>query len=104
MPRSPVDVIMGRIGGLPIREITQRVVPCFKYVVDSPTGQEQLALCILIDGRYLYRYPHEKLRGLRSLAQQAAYLRGEREDLRLREFQPGICRYVNHPAGETAVS
>jgi hypothetical protein len=103
MPRSPADVIMGRVGGFPIREITRRVVPCFKYVIEGT--EEKLALCILIDGRYLYRFPYEGVRGIRSLAQKASYLRGEREDLRLREFQPGICRYVKQrPESESAAS
>ena len=42
----------------------------------------------------LYRFPFESSRGIRSLAIKARYLRGEMEHLRLREFQPGLCRYV----------
>lgn len=98
--RSPLDVVFGRVGGFPVRELTRRAVPCFKYVVEDE--REVLAICLLIDGRYLYRYPSAdgsvnssgaKVR----LAQDrvAAYLRGEMEHLRLREFQPGVCRYVN---------
>ena len=35
------------------------------------------------------------LRGINSLAAKARYVSGEMEHLRLREFEPGICRYVN---------
>ena len=49
------------------------------------------------------RFPYEGLRGIKSLKVKAPFLRGEMEDLRLREFQPGLCRYVrpneNVPAG-----
>jgi hypothetical protein len=47
-----------------------------------------------VDSKYLYRYPYESVEGLRSLAIKARYLKGEMEDQRLREFQPGLCRYV----------
>ena len=33
-------------------------------------------------------------KGIRSLDTKARFLRGEMEHLRLREFQPGLCRYV----------
>ncbi len=92
--RSPVDIVTGRVGGFPIREITRRTVPCYKYVVED--GREELSVCLLIDGRYLYHYPFEQKKGIGSLDTKAAYLRGEMEHLRLREFQPGVCRYVNH--------
>ena len=92
--RSPKDVLLGRIGGFPIREIARRTVPCYKRVIEEEGGREQPALCLLIDSNYLYRYPHADVAGGRSLAVKAAYLRGEMEHLRLREFQPGVCRYV----------
>jgi hypothetical protein len=92
--RSPIDVLKGRVNGLYKSEIVRRTVPCYKYVVEAEG--ERLALCLLVDSRYLYRYPFEATRGTRSLAIKARYLKGELEDLRLREFQPGVCRYV-HP-------
>lgn len=107
--RSPLDVLRGRVGGFPVREITRRVVPCFKNVVEE--GREVLGVCLLIDGRYLYRYPwadakvHELGTTVRlDTDRVAAYLRGEMEHLRLREFQPGICRYVNEREPEGRAS
>jgi hypothetical protein len=85
-------MVLGRFGGFPQTEIARRTVPCFKYVVE-PDG-DKLSLCLLVDSRYLYGYPDEALKGSRSLLVKAAYLRGEMERLRLREFQPGYCRYV----------
>jgi hypothetical protein len=99
--RSPVDVVMGRVGGFPIREITRRTVPCYKQVVED--GREVLSVCLLIDVRYLYSYPFEH-KGIRSLESKAAYLRGDMEHLRLREFQPGVCRYVNQKASSGQAS
>jgi hypothetical protein len=84
--------LSSKVNGLRKSEIARRTVPCFKYVVE-PDG-ERLALCLLIDSKYLYRYPYESTTGLRSLAVKARYLKGEMEDQRLREFQPGLCRYV----------
>ena len=91
--RSPVDVIMGRVGGLAIREIARRTVPCYKNVLEG--DREELQVCLLIDSRYLYAYPFKETKGTTALGRKAAYLRGEMEHLRLREFQPGICRYIN---------
>jgi hypothetical protein len=90
--RSPMDVLRGRVNGLTKTEIARRTVPCFKYVLE-PEG-ERLGLCLLVDSKYLYRYPHQATTGIRSLAIKALYLKGEMEHLRLREFQPGLCRYV----------
>jgi hypothetical protein len=90
--RSPMDVVMGRVGGFTIREIARRTVPCYKTVVED--DGERLALCLLVDTTKLYRFPFERLRGTKSLAEKARYLSGEMERLRLREFQPGLCRYV----------
>jgi hypothetical protein len=98
--RSPIDVVMGRVGGLAKTEIARRTVPCYKYVVE-PDG-EHLALCLLVDSKYLYRYPYEKVKGTAALAIKARYLRGEMEHLRLREFQPGFCRYVTQPQARSA--
>jgi len=84
--------LSSRVNGLPKSEIARRTVPCFKYVVE-PEG-ERLALCMLVDSKYLYRYPFENTKGIRSLSVKARFLKGEMEDLRLREFQPGLCRYV----------
>jgi hypothetical protein len=100
--RSPVDVVMGRVGGFAIREIARRTVPCYKHVIEGDDGREQLAVCLVIDSRYLYRFPYENLHGLPSLTAKASYLRGEMEHLRLREFQPGVCRYANRKESATA--
>ena len=90
--RSPIDVLKGRVNGMFKRDIARRTVPCYKYVLE-PNG-DRLALCLLVDSKYLYRYPFERVKGMKSLAIKARYLKGEMEDLRLREFQPGLCRYV----------
>jgi hypothetical protein len=91
---------MGRYGGFPQTEIARRTVPCYKYVVEE--DGDRLRICLLVDSKHLYTYPHETMRGGRSLEAKAAYLRGEMEDLRLREFQPGYCRYVNQPQAASA--
>lgn len=91
--RSPVDVLTGKVGGFKSMEIARRTVPCYKYVIEKD-GQKELALCLLVDSGKLYRFPFEDLKGIKSLEAKARYLRGEMEDLRLREFQPGLCRYV----------
>lgn len=80
-------------------EIARRTVPCYKNVVEG--SQDQLELCLLVDSGKLYRFPYENLKKIPSLEVKARYLRGEMEHLRLREFQPGYCRYVQpqeHPA------
>lgn len=91
--RSPVDVLTGKVGGFKSMEIARRTVPCYKYVIEKD-GQKKLALCLLVDSGKLYRFPFEDLKGIKSLEAKARYLRGEMEHLRLREFQPGLCRYV----------
>lgn len=91
--RTPMDVLMGRVDGLPKSEIARRTVPCYKWVLE-PEGQ-QLEVCLLVDSRHLYRYPFEQLRGMAGLRAKGRYVRGEMEHLLLREFQPGICRYVS---------
>ncbi len=73
-------------------EIARRTVPCYKHVLEK--DGEKLSVCLLVDSGKLYRFPFESGRGIRSLAIKARYLRGEMEHLRLREFQPGLCRYV----------
>lgn len=90
--RSPIDVLKGRVGGFTKMEIARRTVPCYKHVIEK--DGEKLSVCLLVDSGKLYRYPFEKLKGIPSLAVKARYLRGEMEHLRLREFQPGLCRYV----------
>jgi len=100
--RSPLDVLLGRVGGYRIRQITRRTVPCYKYVEEE--GGAQLAVCLLVDSRYLYRYPFKETKGVRALARKARYLAGEMEDLRLREYQPGYCRYVKHGERSAAAS
>jgi len=90
--RSPIDVLAGRVGGYKKMEIARRTVPCYKHVIEK--DGEELAVCLLVDSGKLYRFPFERSRGIRSLAIKARYLRGEMEHLRLREFQPGLCRYV----------
>ena len=86
--RSPIDVLAGKVGGFQKMEIARRTVPCYKKV------GEQLEVCLLVDSGKLYRFPFENLKGIKSLERKARYLRGEMEHLRLREFQPGLCRYV----------
>jgi hypothetical protein len=90
--RSPIDVLAGRVGGFTKMEIARRTVPCYKHVIEKD-GQK-LAVCVLIDSGKLYRFPFEGTKGLKGLEAKARYLRGEMEHLRLREFQPGLCRYV----------
>lgn len=96
--RTPVDVLLGRVDGLAKSEIARRTVPCYKYVLE-PDGQK-LEVCLLVDSRRLYRYPFEGLRGMAGLRAKGRYVRGEMEHLRLREFQPGICRYVKERQAE----
>ncbi|MEA2628272.1 MAG: hypothetical protein QOJ10_732 [Chloroflexota bacterium] len=91
--RSPIDVLSGRVGGLTKMEIARRTVPCYKHVIEKD-GEERLALCVLVDSGKLYRFAFEDIKGIKSLEIKARYLRGEMEHLRLREFQPGLCRYV----------
>ena len=90
--RGPVDVLMGRVGGFTKIEIARRTVPCYKKVIEK--DGETLALCMLVDSGKLYRFPYESSKGVKSLELKARFLRGEMEHLRLREFQPGLCRYV----------
>jgi len=89
--RNAIDVLVGRVGGYKKSEIARRTVPCYKHVIEK--DGEQLSVCLLVDSGKLYRYPFE-LKGIKNLASKARYLRGEMEHLRLREFQPGLCRYV----------
>jgi hypothetical protein len=92
--RSPFDALLGRIDGLAKASIARRTVPCYKFVLE-PEG-ERLGLCLLVDSKYLYRYPFDNSKGTKALSTKGRYLKGEMEHLRLREFQPGLCRYV-HP-------
>ncbi len=95
-----MDVLLGRVDGLPKSEVARRTVPCYKWVLE-PDGQT-LEVCLLVDSRHLYRYPFEGLRGMAGLRAKGRYLRGEMEHLRLREFQPGICRYVRRGAEQAS--
>jgi len=90
--RSPIDVLAGRVGGFKKMEIARRTVPCYKHVIEQEG--EKLCVCLLVDSGKLYRFPYEDAKGIRGLEVKARYLRGEMERLRLREFQPGLCRYV----------
>ena len=90
--RNPIDVFRGRVGGFTTIDIARRTVPCYKKVIEK--DGEQLALCVLVDSGKLYRFPYEKSKGIKGLELKAKFLRGEMEHLRLREFQPGLCRYV----------
>jgi hypothetical protein len=83
---------MGRVGGFTKTEIARRTVPCYKKVIEK--DGERLALCMLVDSGTLYRFPYEGSKRVHSLELKARFLRGEMEHLRLREFQPGLCRYV----------
>ena len=90
--RSPFDVVLGKVGGFKTIEIARRTVPCYKHVIEK--DGEKLSVCLLVDSGKLYRFPFEDTKGIKSLSIKARYLRGEMEHLRLREFQPGLCRYV----------
>jgi hypothetical protein len=90
--RSPIDVLAGRVGGFQKMEIARRTVPCYKHVIEN--DGEKLSVCLLVDSGKLYRFPFETTKGIASLEVKSRYLRGEMEHLRLREFQPGLCRYV----------
>jgi hypothetical protein len=90
--RSPIDVLAGRVGGFQKMEIARRTVPCYKHVIEK--DGEKLSVCLLVDSGKLYRFPFEATKGIASLEVKSRYLRGEMEHLRLREFQPGLCRYV----------
>ncbi len=85
-------MLAGRVDGFKKMEIARRTVPCYKHVLEK--DGEKLSVCLLVDSGKLYRFPFEETRGIKSLAIKARYLRGEMEHLRLREFQPGLCRYV----------
>ena len=90
--RSPIDVLAGKVGGFKKIEVARRTVPCYKKVIEK--DGEKLAVCLLVDSGKLYRFPYENLTGIKGLETKARFLRGEMEHLRLREFQPGLCRYV----------
>lgn len=91
--RGPIAVLTGKVGGFTKTEVARRTVPCYKHVIEK--DGERLALCVLVDSGKLYRFPYEDVRGIiKSLEIKARFLRGEMEHLRLREFQPGLCRYV----------
>lgn len=96
---TPFDLVRRNVNGVPKRDIARRTVPCYKFVVENVDDEEVLSVCLLVDSKYLYLYPYEHESGFKALATKARYLKGEMEDLRLREFQPGICKYV-HPRGE----
>src|SRR5438309_12020061 len=90
--RSPIDILAGRVGGSKKMEVARCTVPCYKRVIEK--DGEKLSLCLLVDSGNLYRFPYEDVKGIKSLAIKARYLRGEMEHLRLHEFQPVLCRYV----------
>ena len=74
-------------------EIARRTVPCYKHVIEK--DGEKLAR--LPAGRLRQALPlsvRERRRASQGLEIKARFLRGEMEHLRLREFQPGLCRYV----------
>ncbi|HUZ88809.1 MAG TPA: hypothetical protein VMU49_03150 [Candidatus Acidoferrales bacterium] len=99
--RSPIAVLLGRYHGISRREIARRTVPCLKFVVRPEA--DTLSLCVLVDGSWLYRWPHEDVSIDKDLALKARLLKGDMEHLRLREFQPGLCRYVR-PREKTAAT
>ena len=90
--RGLMDVLAGKVGGFKKMEIARRTVHCYKRVIEK--DGEMLALCLLVDSGKLYRLPFEDAKGIEGLEMKARYLRSEMEHLRLREFQPGLCRYV----------
>ena len=93
--RSPVD---GRAEDLSWDVYRDTIVVTAENALGIPEvwrfDGEKLSVCLLVDSGRLYRFPFEETKGIRSLAIKARYLRGEMEHLRLREFQPGLCRYV----------
>jgi hypothetical protein len=91
-----MDVLAGRVGGFKKMEIARRTVPCYKHVIELEGEKKggSLAVCLLVDSGKLYRFPFEDAKGVKGLAIKARFLRGEMEHLRLREFQPGLCRFV----------
>src|ERR1700694_1673624 len=92
MVRSPIDGRAGRVGGFQKMVIARRTVPCYKHVIEK--DGEKLSVCLLVDSGKPYRFPFEAVKGISGLEVKARYLRGEMEPLRLHEFQPGPCRYV----------
>jgi hypothetical protein len=91
--RSPLDLLFGRVGGYSKLEIARRTVPCRKYVFEPGESSPKLRVCLLVDSKYLYLLADENLKGVEALEAKARYLKGEMAPLRLREFQPGYCRY-----------
>ena len=61
--RSPIDVLMGRVGGFTKMEVARRTVPCCKHVVEKDA---ELALCMLVDSGRLYAIP-TRMEGITSL-------------------------------------
>ena len=108
----PVDYVAHRVGGVKIRGFARRGVPCNKYVIEE--YGPRLGRGMRIDHFKLYRFPYEdssalfgiarKGVGMRGLELKARFLRGEMEHLRLRGFQPGICRYVKASAATAGAS
>jgi len=90
--RGLMDVLAGKVGGFKKMDVARRTVPCYKRVIEK--DGEKPALCLLVDSGKLYRFPFENAKGIEGLEIKARFLRGEMEHLRLREFQPGLCRYV----------
>jgi len=91
--RSPFDVLRGKVDGFSTIEVARRTVPCYKYVYEPGVSTPALSLCLLVDSKFLYRFPFESLKGIPALEAKARYLSGEMATQRLREFQPGYCRY-----------
>ena len=84
-----------RVGpGCGCLDLSQLETQAFDGDLQRAALREQLAVCLLVDSGKLYRFPFETTKGIHSLEVKARYLRGEMEHLRLREFQPGLCRYV----------
>src|SRR5258708_13771975 len=100
--RSPIDVLAGKVGGFKKMEIARRTVPCYKHVIEKEG--ETLSVCLLVDSGKLYRFPFEAAKGIKGLGIKARFLRGAMEHLRLREFQPGLCRSVERAANAACVA
>jgi hypothetical protein len=90
--RSPIDVLSGRVGGFTTTEVARRTVPCYKQVIKK--HEKSLNLYILVDQCKHDSFLYECVKPRKGLEIKARFLRGEMEHLRLREFQPGLCRYV----------
>ena len=86
-------MLLKKVGGFRVREVSRRAFPCYKFLVKDD-GRRDLALCLMVDRRFLYLFPFEdKVNNkFAALELKARYLRGQMEHLRLLEVEPGVCQ------------